>query len=262
MPSPFRVSISWFRITKSGWKCSCFTPDGFVEALAAEIAACCQQEGLQVVKDDADVLIDGLVLKAEEGNQALRYILPGLGAASVQLKGKITTPGGELLEFHQTQNGYLGLFGGSSRVMLRQALRRAALAIARDAHDVVNPGAARRGGGALTYCLAAAGIAMLVALLLAIGGVSWAHTLPQTNNSIKKGEILPWGLVVAATGFAATFLCAIAAAPARVLQDRSLLWLQSISGVRSVTALRAILFILAAVPAAICVFCFLVARGR
>ena len=113
----------------------------------------------------------------------------------------------------------------------------------------------------MAYCLAAAGIAMFVALLLTIGGISWAHTLPQTNNSIKKGEILPWGLVVAATGFAGLFLGAVALAPARVLEDRSLLWLQSISGVRSLTALRVIVLILAAVPAAICVFCFLVARG-
>ena len=133
MPPPFRVSISRFRITKSGWKCSCFTPDGFVEALAAEIAACCQKEGLQVVKDDADVTIEGLVLNADEGNQALRYLLPGLGASSVQLKGKIATPGGEPLEFQQTQSGYLGLFGGTSRGMLQLALRRAALVIARDA---------------------------------------------------------------------------------------------------------------------------------
>ena len=261
MSSPFRVSISRFRITKSGWKCSCFTPDGFVEALAAELSACCQKEGLQVVKEEADVTIEGLVLKADEGNQSLRWLLPGLGTSSVQLKGKITTPGGEPLEFQQTQNGYVGLFGGSSRGMLEQAMRRAALVIARDAHDLVNPGAARRDGGVLTYCLAAAGIAMLVALLLAIGGVSWAHTLPQTNNSIKKGEILPWGLVVAATGFAAVFVTALAAAPARVLQDRAMLWLQSFSGVRSLTALRVILFILAAVPAVCCVCCFLVARG-
>lgn len=246
MSSQFTVSIAPFRLSENGWKCSCFEPEEFVEALDVELAQCCRKEGLKVVEGrNAHVVIEGIILKVDEGNQALRYIFPGLGASKLDIKGKITPHGEEPEEFRQVQGGYIGLFGGNSKTLLQQALQRASRIIARDARDAVDPQNVRE-GGVLQFFLIAGVVAAILALLVGLGGMAWASGLPK--NVHKPGDVIAWSLMMSACVFAATAAASVAFAPARILEDRAMLWLLTISGVGSLTGVRVILSLFAIIP--------------
>lgn len=58
------------------------------------------------------------LLRIDEGNQLLRYLVPFLAPAIVEIEGQVRVDSQEPREFRSTRRANFGLFGGSPKGML------------------------------------------------------------------------------------------------------------------------------------------------
>jgi hypothetical protein len=71
------------------------------------------------------------VVRIDQGNQLLRYLVHFLGAAVVEVEGQVAIGGSGPRPFHFTQKAHFGFFGGSARGMLNVCADRIGDKIAR-----------------------------------------------------------------------------------------------------------------------------------
>jgi len=72
------------------------------------------------------------IVKIDEGSQLLRYLLPFIAPAVLEVEGRVAIAGSSPRQFHYTQKAQLGLFGGSARGMLNLCADRVGGKIAKD----------------------------------------------------------------------------------------------------------------------------------
>ncbi len=77
-----------------------------------------------------DVLIR--VVEINQGNQFLRYLLPFISPAYIEVEGQVAATGFTSRPFHYVQKAQVGLFGGSARGMLKVCADRVSGKIAAD----------------------------------------------------------------------------------------------------------------------------------
>ena len=58
------------------------------------------------------------LVRIDEGNQMLRYMVPFLAPAVVAIEGQVTVDSREPREFQCTRRAHFGLFGGQAKAML------------------------------------------------------------------------------------------------------------------------------------------------
>ena len=256
------VRVDEFHVNTSRFQCRSSTPAQLAATLREEIVAGCHAQELKLSENEqAAVHIVGAVHEVDEGSQFLRYMLPFLaGASLVHVEGEIRIRNEPPLPFKQMIYARFGAFGGRSDRLIQLALQRIGLFVASETARRVSPTAQQHAQSAQRYLVAAAAVALLVALTSAVAGYFWALGIPQTRNAIKPGEIPYWAVFVAVATFTTTILLAVAFAPSRVLHSRSLLWLVTRSGVKSLIAMRIILLILAAVAGGMSLLSFVIVQ--
>jgi hypothetical protein len=79
---------------------------------------------------DSELLIR--VVEMHQGNRFLRYMLPFIAPAVLEVEGQITPGGSSPQQFHYVQRAQMGLFGGSAKGMLKVCAQRVANKIAGD----------------------------------------------------------------------------------------------------------------------------------
>ncbi len=71
-------------------------------------------------------------VEVEQGNQFLRYLLPFIAPAVIEVEGDVTQVGQPPAPFHYVQKAQVGLFGGSARSMLGNCASQLANKIAKE----------------------------------------------------------------------------------------------------------------------------------
>lgn len=71
-------------------------------------------------------------IEVEQGNQLLRYILPFIAPAAIEVEGEVLGTAQGPKAFHYRQRAQVGLFGGSAKSMLKGCAIRLADKIAKD----------------------------------------------------------------------------------------------------------------------------------
>ena len=87
---------------------------------------------LQWVEDAGAAQLAIRVVEIDQGNQFLRWLLPFIAPAVVEVEGEIRTGGAQPQSFHYVQRAQMGLFGGAARGMLKICATRVADRIASD----------------------------------------------------------------------------------------------------------------------------------
>jgi len=70
------------------------------------------------------------VVEIDQGNQFLRYLLPFIAPAVLEVEGQMTVSGSSPQQLHYVQRAQIGIFGGSARGMLKTCAQRVAKKIA------------------------------------------------------------------------------------------------------------------------------------
>jgi hypothetical protein len=73
------------------------------------------------------------VVEMNQGNRFLRYLLPFIAPAFLEVEGQIALADSSPQQLHYIQRAQIGLFGGSARGMLKVCAQGIAAKIARDA---------------------------------------------------------------------------------------------------------------------------------
>lgn len=77
------------------------------------------------------------IVEIDQGNQLLRYLLPFISPAVLEVEGEVRLPGSGRSEFHYVQKAQVGLFGGSAKGMLSVCADRVSGKIAKDVLKVL-----------------------------------------------------------------------------------------------------------------------------
>ena len=72
------------------------------------------------------------VISIDQGNQFLRWLLPFIAPAALEVEGQCAIAGARPLPFHYTQKAQMGVAGGSARGMLKVCAMRIVDKIAGD----------------------------------------------------------------------------------------------------------------------------------
>ena len=72
------------------------------------------------------------VVAIDQGNQFLRWFLPFIAPAVLEVEGQVGIGGSTPLQFHYTQRAQMGLLGGSAQGMLKVNAQRVSVKIAGD----------------------------------------------------------------------------------------------------------------------------------
>lgn len=72
------------------------------------------------------------VVQVDEGNQFVRWLIPFIAPAVLEVKGEVSVNGARVRAFHHIQRAQIGLLGGSARHMLEVCSGRLARNIARE----------------------------------------------------------------------------------------------------------------------------------
>ena len=72
------------------------------------------------------------VVEMDQGNQFLRYLLPFIAPAVLEVEGQMAVAGSSPQQLHYVQRAQMGLFGGSARGMLKVCAQQVADKIAGD----------------------------------------------------------------------------------------------------------------------------------
>lgn len=66
------------------------------------------------------------IVDMDQGNQFLRYLLPFISPAVLEVEGQLAVAGSSPRPLHYVQRAQVGLFGGSARGMLKACAQRVA----------------------------------------------------------------------------------------------------------------------------------------
>lgn len=72
------------------------------------------------------------VISMDQGNQFLRWLLPFIAPAVLEVEGQLSLGGAAPAEFQYTQRAHIGLLGGSGKGMLKICAQRVAGKIVRN----------------------------------------------------------------------------------------------------------------------------------
>jgi hypothetical protein len=81
-------------------------------------------------EEDADVQIRFVLI--DQGNQFLRWFIPGIAPAVVEIEGEVGTDGKNVHSFNYIRKAHIGIFGGSGKYMLRVCADRLARDVTRE----------------------------------------------------------------------------------------------------------------------------------
>jgi len=111
-----------------------FDKSEIIEELKRCLAKQFLKKGVLVQWSEESSKVDFFVriVAIDQGNQLLRYLLPFIAPAVLEVEGQVTTAGGALRTFHHVQRTHIGLFGGYGKGMLKVCARRMAKKIAAD----------------------------------------------------------------------------------------------------------------------------------
>lgn len=236
------IRIVPFSVRESAFKCTVFSPNELTQELRGETVRYCRELGFQVVDGEADYRIEGEFVQVNQGNRALRYLFAGLlGYSKLEVLGEIAGGDQEARPFRFKQVKAFGRMGGDSKVLLKRSLYQIALRIGSEAGlfgKRIDPAQANRASAYLGFLTV---IATLVALL--ISGMCYVKGTLVTEplNKNEYAAQLIWTVIVGVVAFIVASLIGLAVAPQTVLASRTLLWLRSTSGVRTILALRVLL---------------------
>jgi hypothetical protein len=105
-----------------------------IERLRRKLEKALGKKGLNLAwtdeLDSPDVVIR--FLRIDEGSQLLRYLMPFLGPAVLEVEGQAAIDGSGPRRFHYTQKAQFGIFGGSAKGMLNVCADRVAGKIAKE----------------------------------------------------------------------------------------------------------------------------------
>jgi hypothetical protein len=88
--------------------------------------------GVQWNDEEAGCDLVVRVIAMEQGSQLLRYILPFISPAILEVGGQVTLDGAAPERFHYVQKAQVGLFGGSAKGMLKVNAQRVGDKIAKE----------------------------------------------------------------------------------------------------------------------------------
>lgn len=106
-----------------------------VRELGASIEKRLLKNGIaaQWVQEAARAELSVRVVSVDQGNQFLRYLLPFIAPAVLEVEGQVAAGGARPRTFHFVQRAQVGLFGGSSKGMLKVCAQRIAAKVAAEA---------------------------------------------------------------------------------------------------------------------------------
>ncbi|MBN1163308.1 MAG: DUF4410 domain-containing protein [Candidatus Krumholzibacteriota bacterium] len=79
------------------------------------------------------------IIEVDQGNQFLRYLIPFVAPAVLEVEGEIGLDGDDPRSFHYVQRAQIGVFGGGARQMIGRCMTRVAHNIAQDIERAVRP---------------------------------------------------------------------------------------------------------------------------
>lgn len=251
------IRIEPFQVRASGFDCKVFSEDQVSELLAKELANFCGEQGFEIVVGKSEYTIKGEIVKIVQGSQILRYLLPFLaGEAMVEIQGEVVQGAYSSKPFHIKKTFSMGAFGGSSKGMIKDGLRLAAMKVAADAGLVgkQTSGLKRTGGTALDpvntwfYLGLVAVAAFIVAAIIGNFAHNWAMTVPERHDGIAMEDRGGWVRLQIFLAFISIVFGGFAAAPDSVLKSSAMIWLRARSGVKSIIGQRILLGIFCILP--------------
>lgn len=253
------IRIEPFRVRSSGFDCRVFSEDQVSEMLAKELGTFCGEQGFEIVNGKAQYTIRGEIVKIVQGSQILRYLFPFLaGEAMVEIQGEVSQGPHSTKSFHIKKTFSMGAFGGSSKGMIKDGLRLAAMKIAADAGLVGHQTSGLKRGGASgaaldpvntwLYLGMVALAAVICAVIIGNTAHNWVLTVPERHDGIAMDDRGGWALLQVALTFISILFGGLAAAPDSVLKSSTLIWLRASAGVKSMIGQRILLGMLCCVP--------------
>lgn len=116
-----------------------------VDQITAELKASVEKRllkkgvGLRWSNDDAASEITIRIVAIDQGNQFLRWLLPFIAPAVLEVEGEIRLAGNAPQPFNYTQRAQIGALGGTARGMLKVCAQRVADKIAGDVVRSIRP---------------------------------------------------------------------------------------------------------------------------
>ncbi len=109
-----------------------FDPSEVVEELKKTLEKKLMKKRVALRWTDESVTSEVLVrvVEIDQGNQFLRYLLPFIAPALLEVEGQVAVTGSSPRPFHYVQKAQVGLFGGSAKGMLKTCAERVAGKIA------------------------------------------------------------------------------------------------------------------------------------
>jgi hypothetical protein len=252
------ICIDYFYFAEDGFCCTVLSHAEIVEQFRRELIRYCTEMGFDVVDGEAEYRIVGVFARLDQGNQFLRWFLPGvLGANIVQVTGRIMRGSEVIQRFDIRKRTATGVLGGSSRSLLDFNMRRIAMKVAADAISLSGRNRDEKSAGAHRYLGAMIAVAGLVSIALAWAAYRWALAVPVRPHGLTDNGKPWWACFVGTFLFAILFLLGLATAPTSVLTSRTLLPLRSMSGVKTISAQRVVLVLLCAAPIGLLFICYM-----
>ncbi|MEW4452481.1 DUF4410 domain-containing protein [Bremerella sp. JC817] len=243
------IQIRPFPIRMSRFHCSVLTPKEVSLMLHQELVNYCREQGLQVVEGPAARQIEAEIAEVEEGNQALRYLLPFLaGQAKVTVKGEIRQGKRPAQPFEISRNFHMGAFGGSSKTMIKQGLQRIAMQIGVHVGAETQPANSASSMFAKFYVPGVIVAALLLAIILATICYQTSLTWPERHDGMPKNERWIFWLMSSWMWYIACAAGGYAFAPQSVLTSRAFVKIREIVGVKSILAMRIVFGIFTVLP--------------
>jgi len=251
------IRIEPFQVRASGFDCRVFTEAQLSELLAKELAGFCGEQGFEIVGGKAQYTIRGEIVKVVQGSQILRYLLPFLaGEAMVEIQGEVSQGMHSSKPFHIKKTFSMGAFGGTSKGMIKDGLRLAAMKIAADAGLVgqQTSGLKNTSGTPLDPVNTWVYLGLVLAAAVICGGIiastahSWVMTVPERHDGIAMEDRGRWVVLQTSFTFISVLFGGLAAAPDSVLKSSALIWLRASVGMKSMIGQRIVLGVCCAVP--------------
>jgi hypothetical protein len=111
-----------------------FEPSAVVQELKNALDKKLLKKGIALLwteeTDSPELLIR--VIEINQGNQFLRWLLPFIAPAVIELEGQVAVSGTHPQPFHYVQKAQIGIAGGSGKGMLKVCAQRAADNIVKD----------------------------------------------------------------------------------------------------------------------------------
>jgi hypothetical protein len=116
-----------------------FDASDIVEKLRSTLQTRLGKKGIMLDWQDApeQAQLRIRVVQVDQGNQLLRYLLPFLAPAVLELEGELVLAGLQPVPLHYVKRAQVGLFGGSGKGMLKVCADRLAKALAKDVLNAI-----------------------------------------------------------------------------------------------------------------------------